>query len=68
MKCAQITVNLHISLNLFLQQLVSDIISTWEKKLTFYDRVLKPIACVVLVIHKAADEIKINTIFSNTSE
>jgi hypothetical protein len=35
-----------------------------EKKLTFYDRVLKSIACVVLVIHKAADEIKINTIFS----
>jgi hypothetical protein len=39
--------NIHIILNLILQQLVSDTI--FPGKLIFYDRVLKSIACVVLV-------------------
>jgi hypothetical protein len=47
MKCAQITIDLHIILNLLLKQLVWD--TFLPGKHTFYGWVLKPIACVVLV-------------------
>jgi hypothetical protein len=53
---------LHIILNLLLQQLVSDIIFTW--KLTFYGRGLKSIAYVALV-RKTADEIRITVSFKS---
>jgi hypothetical protein len=60
LKCAQISKELHIILNLLLQQLVSDTIL--PGKLTFYGRVLKSIACVPPVC-KAADEIKVTFFF-----
>jgi hypothetical protein len=53
LKCAQITIQLHIILNLLLQQLVSDTIL--PVKFTFYGRVLKSIACVALVREAAGE-------------
>jgi hypothetical protein len=58
--CTQITAELHIILNLLLQQLVFDTVVTC-KTCTVYVGFLKSTACVALV-RKAADEIRI-TIF-----
>jgi hypothetical protein len=55
LKCVQITIQLHVILNVLLQQLGSDNLS---EKLTFCGRALKLVACVALV-HEAADEVKI---------
>jgi hypothetical protein len=58
LKCARITIELHIILNLLLQQLISDTVFLPEKR-TFYGRVLKSIACVALGRIAADDRITI---------
>jgi hypothetical protein len=62
LKCAQITIELHITciLHLLLQHLVSQ--QFLPGKLTLFGRVLKSVAYVALV-RKAADEISITIFF-----
>jgi hypothetical protein len=59
LKCAQITIELHLDLNLLLQQLLSDIHCIL---FTFHGSVLKPTACSTLV-RKVADDIRIQLFF-----
>jgi hypothetical protein len=60
LKCEQTATDLHIILNLFLQQLVSDTDFTW--KIAFYGRISGLTACLALVC-KAADETRITISF-----
>jgi hypothetical protein len=53
LKCVQITVELHIILNLPLQELVQYVTQFLPGKFTIYSRVLKSVACVALVCNPA---------------
>jgi hypothetical protein len=59
-----VTTELHSTLNILLQKLVSDTMFSW--KIIFYCSVLKSVACLALV-HKAADERRITIFLSYPS-